>query len=173
MKGVNLMKSTLNLNSMHNLLNNLENDLESLTPIEPEILHKHNINAYTHKRHMKNMGNTSNQIEPEFDLISLNNEKSSSDSTTTFDNENVCDYEFMDDIFSSVSSKHTDDEYLSDIPSIEYFLEKYCVINSEYKGELVAKLYYAYEQYCQGEDYAPKGRIEFKKYLEKNIGLKL
>lgn len=60
MKGVNLMKSTLNLNSMHNLLNNLENDLESLTPIESEILHKHNINAYTHKRHMKNMGNTSN-----------------------------------------------------------------------------------------------------------------
>lgn len=60
-----------------------------------------------------------------------------------------------------------------DIPSIECFLEKYCVINSEYKGELVAKLYYAYEQYCQGEDYAPKGRIEFKKYLEKNIGLKL
>lgn len=39
---------------------NLENDLESLTPIESEILHKHNINAYTHKRHMKNMGNTSN-----------------------------------------------------------------------------------------------------------------
>lgn len=59
-----------------------------------------------------------------------------------------------------------------DIPSIDYFLEKYCIINSEYKGELVAKLYYAYEQYCQYEDYAPRSRIEFKKYLEKNIGLK-
>ena len=59
-----------------------------------------------------------------------------------------------------------------DIPSIEYFLEKYCVINSEYKGELVGNLYYAYEQYCQYEDYAPKSRIEFKKYLEKNVGLK-
>lgn len=59
-----------------------------------------------------------------------------------------------------------------DIPSIEYFLEKYCVINSEYKGELVGNLYYAYEQYCQYEDYAPKNRIEFKKYLEKNVGLK-
>lgn len=59
-----------------------------------------------------------------------------------------------------------------DIPSIEYFLEKYCVINSEYRGELVGNLYYAYEQYCQYEDYAPKSRIEFKKYLEKNVGLK-
>lgn len=84
MKGVILMKSTLNSNSMHNLLNNLENDLELLTPIEPEILHKHNINAYTHKRHMKNMDNTSNQIEPEFDLIRFNDEKSSSDSTIAF-----------------------------------------------------------------------------------------
>lgn len=61
---------------------------------------------------------------------------------------------------------------VQDIPSVDYFLEKYCVINSEYKGELVAKLYYAYEHYCQNEDYAPKSRIEFKKYLEKNVGLK-
>lgn len=111
MKGVNLMKSTLNLNSMHNLLKHLENDLESLTQIEPEILHKHNINAYTHKRYMKNMDNTLNQIEPEFDLIRFNDEKSSSDSTTTFDNENISDYEFMDDMLSDVSSKHTDDKY--------------------------------------------------------------
>lgn len=111
MKGVNLMKSTPNLNSMYNLLINLENDLESLTQIEPEILHKHNINAYTHKRYMKNMDNTSNQIEPEFDLIRFNDEKSSSDSTTTFDNENISDYEFMDDMLSDVSSKHTDDKY--------------------------------------------------------------
>lgn len=59
-----------------------------------------------------------------------------------------------------------------DIPNIDYFLESHCEINSEYKGELVSKLYCAYEQYCCNQDYAPKSRIEFKQYLEKNIGLK-
>ncbi len=59
-----------------------------------------------------------------------------------------------------------------DIPNIDYFLENHCDINVEYKGELVSKLYCAYEQYCNNQDYAPKSRIEFKQYLEKNVGLK-
>ena len=57
------------------------------------------------------MINTSKQVEPEFDFIKFNINKSNSDSTITFDNKNISDYEFMDDMLSVVSSKHTGDEY--------------------------------------------------------------
>ena len=55
------------------------------------------------------MINTSKQVEPEFDFIKFNINKSNSDSTITFDNKNISDYEFMDDMLSVVSSKHTGD----------------------------------------------------------------
>ena len=101
------MKPTLNLNLMDDNLN----DFELLQQVSTKILHKKNIQTYAHKKHIKNMTNTSKQVEPEFDFIKFNINKSNSDSTITFDNKNISDYEFMDDMLSVVSSKHTGDEY--------------------------------------------------------------
>lgn len=59
-----------------------------------------------------------------------------------------------------------------EIPTIDYFVKEYCIVNPEYKGELASTLYTAYEIYCNRNGLSAKSHSSFKNYLEKNIGLK-
>ena len=55
---------------------------------------------------------------------------------------------------------------------IEKFLEECCIIDSEYRGELIDKLYRKYEKFCCKFETNPESRLVFKKVLEEQIGLK-
>lgn len=56
--------------------------------------------------------------------------------------------------------------------SIENFVQECCICSDKYRGELVTRLYYSYEEYCNVSGYVPKNYQIFKKFLEEQIGLK-
>lgn len=57
-------------------------------------------------------------------------------------------------------------------PSIESFLQSCCIMDESVKGELTDTLFFAYNQYCEEHDFAPKSRPKFKSFLEKEMNLK-
>ena len=57
-------------------------------------------------------------------------------------------------------------------PTIDGFVDEYCVLGKEYAGETVERLYCVYEQYCYDSGYEPRSRTIFKNYLENTFNLK-
>ena len=57
------------------------------------------------------------------------------------------------------------------IDTIDAFIQKCCVIDDSYKGEIVEDLYSKYLQFCSDEHECPKARSDFKQYLEQQLGL--
>lgn len=57
-------------------------------------------------------------------------------------------------------------------PSIESFLYDCCILDADYRGELVDTLFSAYERYCDSAGFAAKSRPFFKQFLENEVGLK-
>ncbi|MEY8232277.1 phage/plasmid primase, P4 family [Oscillospiraceae bacterium 50-16] len=55
--------------------------------------------------------------------------------------------------------------------TIEQFLHDCCELGENFKGELMATLYPAYEAYCEESGFVPKHQTEFKRFLEQEVGL--
>lgn len=56
-------------------------------------------------------------------------------------------------------------------PSIENFLSDRCVLGENLEGELIERLFPAYEQYCKEHDFVPKCWSEVKRFLENEMKL--
>lgn len=57
-------------------------------------------------------------------------------------------------------------------PTIDEFVDEYCLLGKEYAGETIERLYSLYEQYCYDFGYEPRSRIIFKNYLENTFNLR-
>lgn len=59
-----------------------------------------------------------------------------------------------------------------EVPTIDDFVEECCEFDEDYKGELVDKLYFEYEKYCQNIGCVARTRTYFKSYLERVYEIK-